>query len=157
MWLNPQKMIFSCLSSYPKSNFSQNKFLLLIKWPKHLLSKWCFSLLTCFVFSMNWVGLNKKCFWLLTHTHRFIPMVTDMWCEDVLFNVLAENHSSETMWWRQWTQLLWFLLCWLRHWSQQSPVMWTRFLTELSVIQIRGQWKERRREARQRERSLRDD
>lgn len=31
--------------------------------------------------------------------------------------------------------------------TQQSTVIWTWFLTELSVIQIRGRWKERTREA----------
>ncbi len=65
----------------------------------------------------------------------------------------AEKQWSEKRWWRQCAQCLRFLFCWLSIWSQPSPVMWTWFLTGLSVIQIRGRWKEegRREGGRQRE------
>lgn len=59
----------------------------------------------------------------------------------------TENQWRENRWWRQNIPLVGFLLCWLSIRSRQSPVMWIWFLTELSVIQIRGRWKERTMEA----------
>lgn len=46
---------------------------------------------------------------------------------------------------RQCVHILWFLVCWLSIWAQWSLVMWDGILHELSVIQIRGRWKWRRR------------
>lgn len=90
--------------------------------------------------------------WLHSHDERHV-----MWGSSAY---PAENQWSENRWWRQCTQFLWFLFCWLSIWSQPAPVMWTWFLKGLSVIQIRGRWKERRKEGGKeggRERSLRDD